>query len=202
MNHRAFASVFTTLALALAAACGGAQPEPVQPTGPSPSSNALPSESAPSASPSTGTAPAASSAAPAASTPPATTSAPAAGGAPGPGQWDTWSHDQKMAYMKSDVMPKMSAAFHDFDTKKYGEAKCTLCHGKGASDGSFKMPNPDLPKLPATPDGFKKLAQQKPKYMEFMGKQVKPTMAQLLGEPELDPATGKGFGCFECHTKK
>jgi hypothetical protein len=105
-------------------------------------------------------------------------------------------------WMKTAVMPKMGSLFHDFDPQKYADAKCGLCHGAGAKDGSFKMPNPDLPKLPATPDGFKKLAQSKPKVMEFMSKSVKPTMASLLGEPELDMKTGKGFGCFECHTKK
>ena len=72
----------------------------------------------------------------------------------------------------------------------------------GASDGSFKMPSADLPKLDASPDGFKKLAAKHPKVFDFMMKQVEPQMAQLLGEPAYDPATGKGFGCFDCHTKK
>jgi hypothetical protein len=41
-----------------------------------------------------------------------------------------------------------------------------------------------------------------PKIFEFMMKQVKPQMAQLLGEAEFDPKTQTGFGCLECHTKK
>jgi hypothetical protein len=36
----------------------------------------------------------------------------------------------------------------------------------------------------------------------FMGKKVVPTIANLLGEEPFDPKTGKGLGCFECHTKK
>ena len=31
------------------------------------------------------------------------------------------------------------------------------CHGDSAKDGSFKMPNPKLLKLPADEAGFKKL---------------------------------------------
>ncbi len=98
-------------------------------------------------------------------------------------------------------MPKMGALFHDYDATKYADPKCGLCHGAGAKDGSFKMPNPDLPKLPATPDGFKKLAAKHGKIMTFMSEKVKPTMAGLVGEPPMDPKTGQGFGCFECHTK-
>jgi hypothetical protein len=104
--------------------------------------------------------------------------------------------------MKSAVMPKMGPMFHDFDAKTFAEPRCALCHGAGVKDGTFKMPNPDLPKLPATPDGFKKLAAEKAQIMEFMGKHVVPTMAALVGEAPYDPKTQKGFGCFECHTKK
>jgi hypothetical protein len=104
--------------------------------------------------------------------------------------------------MKAAVMPKMGALFHDFDAKAFSDPRCGLCHGAGAKDGSFKMPNPGLPKLPATPDGFKKVHDQKPQVFDFMAKQVVPTMAKLVGEEPFDPATKKGFGCFECHTKK
>ena len=64
------------------------------------------------------------------------------------------------------------------------------------------MPNPELPKLDVTPAGFKAMQAKSPAIVEFMGKQVVPTMAQLLGEPAYDPKTQKGFGCLECHTKK
>jgi hypothetical protein len=104
--------------------------------------------------------------------------------------------------MKSAVMPKMGAQFHDFDAKTFAEPRCALCHGAGAKDRTFKMPNPGLPKLPATPEGFKKLHDEHPQVVEFMSKQVVPTMASLLGEPPYDPKTHKGFGCFGCHTKK
>jgi hypothetical protein len=108
----------------------------------------------------------------------------------------------KGAYMKAAVLPKMGPLFHDYDAKRFADAKCVLCHGEGAKDGTFTMPNPGLPKLPATPDGFKKLQARHPEAVEFMSKKVVPTMAALLGEEPYDPKTGKGFGCFECHTKQ
>ncbi|MGO9832708.1 MAG: hypothetical protein ACLP1X_00690 [Polyangiaceae bacterium] len=177
-----------------AAACGGAEPEPAQPANPPASASAAaPAE-----------APASASAPPAASAPPVASASAASGppAAPKDGEWDMWSHDQKMAYMKAAVMPKMGGLFHDFDGKRYAETKCSLCHGSGAKDGSFKMPNPELPKLDVTPAGMKAMHEKKAAVVEFMAKQVVPNMAQLLGEPPFDMQTHKGFGCMGCHTMK
>jgi hypothetical protein len=139
------------------------------------------------------------SAAPAA---PAPSESAAAVAAPttGPINWDSMSKQQRGAYMKEVVMPKMKEVFVAFDAKKYGDMKCNTCHGSGATNGSFAMPNPELPKLPSDMSKFKEWAAKKPQMTEFMLKHVKPEMAKLLNEPEYDPATKKGFGCGECHT--
>jgi hypothetical protein len=200
---RALASRLSLVAslLALSAACGGGQSPPAAPpSGPPP--DEVTDAGAPMAEPSA--APAASEA-PAASAAASASAAPAEGGPPappGPGEWDKWSKDRKKAYMKDAVLPKMAPLFHDYDAKRFAEAKCTTCHGAGAKDGSFKMPNPGLPKLPATPAGFKMLHDKHPKAVEFMSTQVVPTMAALVGEEPYDMKTQTGFGCFECHTKK
>jgi hypothetical protein len=193
LSRTAFALCVLALS-GLAAACGGGQPEPAaQPANP-PASSAAPAAS--------GAAPAESAAPPAASAAPAESAAPASPTPPGTGEWDAWSHDQKLAYMKAVFAPKMGALFHDFDATRYAEPKCVLCHGSGAKDGSFKMPNPELPKLDLSPAGFKAMNAKHAAIVEFMGKQVVPTSAQLLGEQPYDPKTKKGFGCLECHTKK
>jgi hypothetical protein len=116
--------------------------------------------------------------------------------------WAAMTFEQRKAYMKTAVLPKMKGLFVAFDGTRYSNFSCTTCHGDGATNGKFKMPNPKLPKLPATPDGFKQLMADKPEIMEFMAKQVKPTMASLLGLPEFTPETHAGFGCMECHTKQ
>jgi hypothetical protein len=187
--NRASAYLVSLLAFS---ACGGEPPPPAVPP-PSPAPMASEAPIAPGASVSAANPLPSSSAAAAPIAPPEP---------PKPGQWDSWTKDQKLAYMKTAVMPKMGAMFHEFDPKTFSEPRCGLCHGPGAKDLGFKMPNPTLPKLPSTPDGFKKVHDQKPEIFDFMAKHVEPTMASLLGEQPYDPTTQKGFGCFDCHTKK
>lgn len=119
--------------------------------------------------------------------------------APMPSAWKDMNHDQRAVYMKRVVMPKMKADFAAFDAKKWGDVNCMTCHGDGAKDGSFKMPNPGLPKLPATPDGFKKLAADKPEVFKFMVG-VEHTVAGLIQEEPYSPQNTSGFGCLNCHT--
>jgi hypothetical protein len=121
---------------------------------------------------------------------------------PGPDEWDKWSHEKKIDYMKAAVMLKLGGAFHDLDGAKFAAPKCTLCHSAGALDGSFKMPDANLPKLPADPADFKAVAAKNPQMFDFMVKTVTPQMAALVGEQPYDPTTKTGFGCFECHTKQ
>jgi mono/diheme cytochrome c family protein len=116
--------------------------------------------------------------------------------------WSAMTFEQRKTYMKTTVFPKAKELFTALDPVRYANFTCATCHGDGAAEGKFKMPNPKLPKLPATSDGFKRLMAEKPKIMEFMSKQLKPTMATLLGEPEWTPETKTGFGCMECHTTR
>jgi hypothetical protein len=116
--------------------------------------------------------------------------------------WEKMSKADRKQYMKDVVMPKMKPLFQTLDPKHFADFKCATCHGNGARTGEFKMPNPQLPKLPSTREGFEKLNKDKPKMMEFMAKTVKPTMASLLGMKEYDMKTGTGFGCNNCHTSE
>ncbi len=81
-----------------------------------------------------------------------TTTAAAAGASEAPPPADMafkdMNADQRVAFMKLSVMPAMKAAFQEFDATKFADFTCKTCHGKGAADGSFEMPNPDLPRLP------------------------------------------------------
>jgi hypothetical protein len=110
--------------------------------------------------------------------------------------------DQRMAYMKLTVLPEMKATFQAFDATKFAKFECKTCHGAGADDGTFEMPNPDIARLPATPEKFAEYAKD-PKHgpwLEFMGTKVKPQMAKLLKMTEFDPATNTGdFSCHGCH---
>ena len=116
--------------------------------------------------------------------------------------WEHMNKEERAAYMKSTVLPTMKAHFLKWEADEFGKMNCATCHGDGAKDKSFKMPNPKLPKLPSDPEGFAKLAADEPEAVEFMKGTVVPEMARMLGEKPFDPATHEGFGCFECHTKK
>jgi hypothetical protein len=118
--------------------------------------------------------------------------------------WEHMSVADKKKYMKATVLPTMKKLFQDFDAKTYKKFTCATCHGDGATDGKFKMPNAKLPKLPApgNRDAFMALQQKKPEAVKFMGTVVKPKVAELLGLPEWSPQNMKGFGCYQCHTNE
>jgi hypothetical protein len=122
---------------------------------------------------------------------------------PAPAKIDWKSMDKKARkdYMKKTVLPQMKTLFTAVDAKKYKKMNCVTCHGEGANK-DFKMPNPELPKLPTNEAGFKALQEKKPEMMKFMGTKVKPQMAALLGMPEWTPQNQEGFGCYGCHTKE
>ncbi len=158
--------------LALAAACGGSPPEPASPE--------TPAASAP-----TGTAEE-----PEQVTPPSEP--------PSDIAWKDMKRDQRIAYMKTKVLPEMTASFRSYDPKQFAKVTCVTCHGEGAKKGEFDMPTAALPKL--SPEGsFKKHMDDNPAITKFMMDKVVPQMATLLGEQPYDPATQKGFGCFGCH---
>ena len=117
--------------------------------------------------------------------------------------WATMDEKAKKKYMKTTVLPTMKKLFVAFDKKHYSAMNCATCHGKDAEAKKFKMPSAALPKLPGPTDraGFMALAEKNPDVVTFMGTQVKPTMAALLGKTEWSPTTPDGFGCYGCHTK-
>lgn len=156
--------------LAIFAACGGGTPAANTPA-PEPSTSASAVESA---------APVASA--------PAPVVAPAA-------PWsDGWSMDQKVAFMKANVMPKMGPIFQAADAKKYGDFTCKTCHGP-----DNKEPKAFLPHL-TLKGGKLTCFAEKPEVSKFMMEKIAPAMADALGEPHYDPKTQKGFGCGGCHT--
>jgi len=118
-------------------------------------------------------------------------------------EWEKMSASQRKAYMKKTVLPEMKKLFVGFD-KKYKDMSCGTCHGGNAAEAKFKMPNPELPKLPPPTDrqGFMALQQKKPEAVKFMGTQVKPAIAALLNVDEWSPTNPKGFGCYGCHTQE
>jgi hypothetical protein len=114
-------------------------------------------------------------------------------------EFDKLSHDEKVKFMKTKVMPAMKPLFQKFDAKEYAHFGCKTCHGKDPQKAKYKMPNPDLKALDFAAI---KAGKEEPKMVEFMSKKVKPEMAKIFGLPEMSETEPNGFGCLECHTQK
>lgn len=120
---------------------------------------------------------------------------------PGPGDWDRWSHQQKLAYMKTTFLAQERTVFAGFEPVRYASLNCRTCHGAGANDSSYRMPNPDLPRLSGGADGFGELARKEPQALQFMQQVVVPETAKLLGVKAFDMTSHTGFSCFQCHIR-
>lgn len=112
--------------------------------------------------------------------------------------WDDLSKEEQTAVMRNKVMPAMKTAFKGFDAKDFAKFNCKTCHGAGAVDKTFEMPNPKLPRL-----DFAALKAGKDAAMvKFMKETVTPQVAELLGMPVHDATHPDGFGCLDCHLEK
>lgn len=122
---------------------------------------------------------------------------------PAPTAWKDMNADQREQYMKDVVMPRAREVFTAFDAK-YADMDCKTCHGRGADDGHFEMPNPDMRPLPSTPDAFMALIAKDAevqRFTPFMVEKVEPMMGELLQMTVFDPRTETGeLSCSTCHT--
>lgn len=146
---------------------------------------------------------------PVSATPPSAAPAPAVDDGPVVGPptvaWEDMDRDQRGRYMVKVVMPTMAPLFKAFDPARYAKFGCDTCHGEGVTDRTFAMPNPDILPLPGPGDQekFAPIYQRAPKMVEFMGSQVMPEMARLLGREPFDYTRPKpdAFACLGCHTQ-
>jgi hypothetical protein len=122
--------------------------------------------------------------------------------APGPGEWQTWSRAQRMAYMKGPFMEEERKIFASWLPVRFRDMECRTCHGTvGVANGSFRMPNPDLPIVAPGPDGFQELAEHETVVLKFMQQKLVPETARLLGMEPFDMKTHRGFSCYQCHVR-
>ena len=68
--------------------------------------------------------------------------------------WKDMNADQRTAFMKDVVMPRSKELFMAFDAERYKDMDCKTCHGPGADDKSFEMPNPDIAPLPNSEEAY------------------------------------------------
>lgn len=124
------------------------------------------------------------------------------GGDSAPTAFKDMNFEQRDAFMEEVVLPQMTKTFVAFDAKFEGMA-CKTCHGDGATNGSYAMPSPQIPVLPATEEDFAEYVKdpEHARWSQFMLDKVWPEMANLLQIARFDPATNTaGFSCHNCHT--
>lgn len=118
-------------------------------------------------------------------------------------KWKDMNADQRKEYMEHVVMPKAKELFVAFDPK-YKDMDCKTCHGPGADNGSFEMPNAAMRPLPNTPEAFMALMgkdAEVQRFTPFMVEKVEPMMGELLQMTVFDPKTETGeLSCEGCHT--
>jgi hypothetical protein len=118
-------------------------------------------------------------------------------------EWTDMNHEARQKFMKDVFMPKMKVEFAAFDPK-FQTMDCKTCHGAGAEDGSFEMPNPQIKPLPNNEAAFVAWVSKDAaagRFAEFMVKKVEPMTGELLHLSVFDPKTKTGdVSCSTCHT--
>lgn len=116
-----------------------------------------------------------------------------------PGPWEDMDFAQRLEYMEEVVQPTMEDLFVTTMPEVYDELPCESCHGEDPSDVDYEMPNGleplDLDDFPLDQSDDPEIAA----IAAFMNDEVKPVMAELLGEQPFPQGT---FGCFECHEQE
>jgi hypothetical protein len=117
--------------------------------------------------------------------------------------WSELTRAQQADFMGRVVLPRFATMFQAFDAHAFDKVQCVTCHGPGAEDRTFKMPNPALYVLPETQQDFDRLFRTKRRWMRLM-QQVDRDMELTLGLKPFDPATASpGWsGCYSCHTHR
>jgi hypothetical protein len=107
-----------------------------------------------------------------------------------------------MAYMKGPFMEAERKVFATWLPVRFRDMECRTCHGTaGVANGTFRMPNPDLPWVAPGPDGFKELAEHETVVLKFMQQTLVPETARLLRMQAFDMETHRGFSCYQCHVR-
>jgi hypothetical protein len=118
-----------------------------------------------------------------------------------PTRYEDMNFEQRREFMTDIILPEMQRTFVEFEAE-FATMTCATCHGGGASDGTYAMPSPDLPRLPPTEEAFIEYVKdpEHARWSQFMMDDVWPQMIDLLDVEPFDPMKNlTGFSCSNCH---
>lgn len=112
--------------------------------------------------------------------------------------WPEMNMAQRQTLMRNVVVPRAGAIFKAWRPERFATIDCTLCHGSGFQNGTFRMPNDHLPRL----SGELLLGPEREKFPDTVPiklDRLVPEMADTLGLKPFSIITRRGFGCYSCH---
>ncbi|MBA4392984.1 MAG: hypothetical protein C0407_05480 [Desulfobacca sp.] len=112
--------------------------------------------------------------------------------------WPEMTLDQKKTHMAEVILPIATEVFRAWRPDRFAQVECSLCHGSGAINGTYRMPSDHLPRLSGEvllgPE-FKKF----PDTTRLKLDRLVPVMSKALGLSSFSIITQRGFGCYSCH---
>jgi hypothetical protein len=106
--------------------------------------------------------------------------------------WAEMSEFDREMYMVGKVQPIMHEIFARHDPERYATFQCEACHGEDMREVEFRMPSARMYRIPreGTP-AYRSMLDTFGPTVRFMEEEVTPTMAAIMGQPDLD--------CSSCH---
>lgn len=111
-------------------------------------------------------------------------------------EWAQMDREARLELMQQVVMPEMRELFFEFDSDRFSDVSCALCHGRDMAVVDYRMPNGVTPLDPAE---IPAIVGSDDRMARFMTDRVWPRMTELLSARPYDPETHEGFGCLGCH---
>ena len=131
---------------------------------------------------------------------PVTTTTPAL---PAVDEWRAMNFVQRHEHMTFAVHPTLMETWQTHYHTAAPKLQCVSCHGEHAEQHRYQMVYTPLKDLkPARVQALYRSDAQVSEEQRFKRDVVTPLMADLLGVPRYDPATGLGFSCFGCHPRE
>ena len=131
---------------------------------------------------------------------PVTVAAPAV---PAADNWRAMTFEQRHEHMTFVVHPILMERWQTHYQTAAPQLRCVSCHGEQAERHRYQMAFTPLDGLqPSRVQALYRSAVEPSDEQRFKRDVVTPLMADLLGVPRYDAATGQGFSCFGCHPRE